>query len=178
MAYTPTAWVNGTTPALNATNLNKIEGGIEDAHDDIATLNAALVNDLIAGVTPTLADWTVDPTDAAHITDGVISTFCTTGNKIAGGGWQYAYFEWDLGEFYDVLVGGVGVAAASAGTAQIVLKFWDGSAWVAGAAVAVGATMRPIAVHQVNCSKVRLSIASDAAATITPNIRGFHVWRL
>lgn len=33
MAYTPTTWVNDTTPAINATNLNKIEAGIKDAHD-------------------------------------------------------------------------------------------------------------------------------------------------
>lgn len=32
MAYTPNAWVNNTTPALNATNLNKMEAGIDDAH--------------------------------------------------------------------------------------------------------------------------------------------------
>lgn len=29
--YTKTAWVNGTTPYINAENLNKIEQGIEDA---------------------------------------------------------------------------------------------------------------------------------------------------
>lgn len=29
--YTPTTWVNGSTPALNATNLNHIEQGIADA---------------------------------------------------------------------------------------------------------------------------------------------------
>ena len=33
MAYTKTAWVNNTTPAINATNLNKMETGIKDAHD-------------------------------------------------------------------------------------------------------------------------------------------------
>ena len=33
MAYTPTTWENDTIPALNATNLNKIETGIKDAHD-------------------------------------------------------------------------------------------------------------------------------------------------
>lgn len=31
MAYTKTAWANGTTPAINADNLNKIEQGIYDA---------------------------------------------------------------------------------------------------------------------------------------------------
>jgi hypothetical protein len=32
LAYTKTTWVNNSTPALNATNLNKIETGIEGAH--------------------------------------------------------------------------------------------------------------------------------------------------
>jgi hypothetical protein len=31
MAYTKTTWVNGSAPAINATNLNKIEQGIADA---------------------------------------------------------------------------------------------------------------------------------------------------
>ena len=33
MAYTPTTWVNNSTPAINATNLNNMETGIDDAHD-------------------------------------------------------------------------------------------------------------------------------------------------
>ena len=32
MTYTKTTWVNNSTPAINATNLNKIEQGIYDAH--------------------------------------------------------------------------------------------------------------------------------------------------
>jgi hypothetical protein len=35
MAYTPTTWVNDTTPALNATNLNNLETGVDTAHDAI-----------------------------------------------------------------------------------------------------------------------------------------------
>ena len=31
MAYTKVTWVNGTTPAINATNLNHVEQGIYDA---------------------------------------------------------------------------------------------------------------------------------------------------
>ena len=38
MAYTPTNWTNGSGNALNQTNLNKIETGIDDAHDLVATL--------------------------------------------------------------------------------------------------------------------------------------------
>lgn len=33
MAYTKTTWVNGSTPDLDATNLNHIEGGIKDNED-------------------------------------------------------------------------------------------------------------------------------------------------
>lgn len=32
MPYTKTTWVNGGAPAINATNLNKIETGIQEAH--------------------------------------------------------------------------------------------------------------------------------------------------
>ena len=36
MAYTKTTWVNDSTPAINAANLNKIEQGIADAHAVVA----------------------------------------------------------------------------------------------------------------------------------------------
>ena len=35
MAYSKTTWTNGTAPAINATNLNKIEQGIYDAQNTI-----------------------------------------------------------------------------------------------------------------------------------------------
>jgi hypothetical protein len=38
MAYTKTAWVEGGAPAINASNLNKIEQGIFDAHTHIAAI--------------------------------------------------------------------------------------------------------------------------------------------
>jgi hypothetical protein len=34
--YDPTVWVNGVPPAVNATNLNKIENGIDTAHSELA----------------------------------------------------------------------------------------------------------------------------------------------
>lgn len=40
MAYSKTTWVNGTAPAINATNLNNLETGVGDAHDLIAALTA------------------------------------------------------------------------------------------------------------------------------------------
>jgi hypothetical protein len=38
------------------------------------------LEDLIADKTPTLIGWTVNPTDAADITDGDISTICDPGS--------------------------------------------------------------------------------------------------
>ncbi len=35
MAYSKTTWVNGVSPAVDATNLNKMETGIDEAHDAI-----------------------------------------------------------------------------------------------------------------------------------------------
>ncbi len=172
MAYTPTVWANDTTPALNATNLNHIEAGIADAG------GPGLI-DLIAGETPTFTDWTNDPTDAADITDGDISTFCTTGNKVAGGSWQYAYFEWDLGAFYSVVVGGVGAGSATVGTPKLYVEFWNGASWIRSHQLLTdGSAVRVSGVRAALCSKVRFGIASDAAATITPNIREFNIWRL
>jgi hypothetical protein len=37
MAYTPTTWSNDEAPAINETNLNKMETGIDEAHDHIAS---------------------------------------------------------------------------------------------------------------------------------------------
>jgi len=36
MTYTPTTWVDDGVPAINDTNLNKMETGIDEAHDHIA----------------------------------------------------------------------------------------------------------------------------------------------
>jgi hypothetical protein len=39
--YSKTTWVNNTTP-VSATNMNKIETGIDDAHTEIDTANTAI----------------------------------------------------------------------------------------------------------------------------------------
>jgi hypothetical protein len=56
MAYSKTVWVNDNAPALNATNLNKIENGIYN--------NAENVDDLLEG----LID--LDTTASPGTTDG------------------------------------------------------------------------------------------------------------
>jgi len=43
MAYIKTEWVNNSTK-VNATNMNKIENGIEAAHNDIATVSEDVAN--------------------------------------------------------------------------------------------------------------------------------------
>jgi hypothetical protein len=43
MTYPKTTWNDGTAPAINATNLNKIEGGIYDAHEMATGRCASLV---------------------------------------------------------------------------------------------------------------------------------------
>jgi hypothetical protein len=56
-AYTKTTWVNGTTPAINATNLNKIEQGIADAvrKDGSEAMSAQLVTIAGSAATPAIA---------------------------------------------------------------------------------------------------------------------------
>lgn len=133
--------------------------------------------DLIAGITPTLVGWTVNPTDGADITDGDISTFCTTGNKVTGGGYQYAYFEWDLGAFYNVMCTGFG-GCTSTGSGYVFYKLWDGAAWQSSSGRVSSGSAEGFVAIGFRCSKVRLSLTSSAAATNSPNIREFNVWRL
>lgn len=38
MAYTATTWVDDSTPAINAANLNKLEKGVADAHTAVAEI--------------------------------------------------------------------------------------------------------------------------------------------
>lgn len=44
MAYTKTAWVDGSAPAVSAANLNKIENGIYTNDANIADLLDGLIN--------------------------------------------------------------------------------------------------------------------------------------
>ena len=38
MAYTATSWVNGSEPAINAANLNKLEAGVVAAHEAVSNV--------------------------------------------------------------------------------------------------------------------------------------------
>ncbi len=50
MTYTPTTWVDNSTPAINATNLNKIESGISSAHSLLSSVVARLDNQAVYNV--------------------------------------------------------------------------------------------------------------------------------
>ena len=41
MAYTATSWVNGSEPAINAANLNKLEAGVVAAHEAVSNVELA-----------------------------------------------------------------------------------------------------------------------------------------
>jgi len=134
--------------------------------------------DLITGKLPTFSGWDADPTDGADITDGDISTFCTTGTTAASA-YQYVYIDYDLGSFYDVFCTGVCGFGSSAGDPRMYLSFWDGAAWIRSSEyVQFGTSVRSLTQYGAMCSKVRLGIASDQISTLTPNIREFHVWRM
>lgn len=49
MTYTKTVWVNGSAPAINATNLNKIEDGIFDNNAEI-TIVSGTVSTLVSSL--------------------------------------------------------------------------------------------------------------------------------
>lgn len=135
------------------------------------------LDDLIANVIPTFIDWTVDPTDAADTTDGDLSTVCTTGNKVAAGGYQYAYMVWDFGATYNILASMHGHTAATAGTPLLIIAFWDGSSWVNSIPnINYGTTH--VVTGSSRCSRVALVLGSTAAATISPTVYDFHAWRL
>ena len=106
MSYTKTNWVNGGTPAINATNLNKIETGIETAfnktmlHDrELANIEAVLdidnqaiansgkfydlfdaTNNYSAGI----LDTTRTQLNGAHVAGGKILTVDSTTGFVAG----------------------------------------------------------------------------------------------
>ena len=41
MTYTATSWVNGSEPAINAANLNKLEAGVVAAYESVANIELA-----------------------------------------------------------------------------------------------------------------------------------------
>ena len=134
--------------------------------------------DLIAGKTPTYTAWDNNPTDGANITDGDINTFCNTGNKTTGGGWQWAYIEFDLGAFYNILTTGYGAVTTNAGSSYLYIALYNGVSYHNMIQHATGSAIKPMLSIGGITSKIRLGFTTNVAAIYSPNIREFHVWRL
>ena len=142
----------------------------------VTALSVYGLTDLIAGITPTFDGWTANPTDAADITDNDITTYCTTGNKVAVA-WNYCYFVWDLGGFYNILASAMGHVNVTAGTPRLYLMMWDGTAWRHGIDSNASTSHKHLVVSG-RCSKIALGLTCSANGTITPDIREVKAWRL
>ncbi|MFZ5352735.1 MAG: hypothetical protein ACOZCL_08430 [Bacillota bacterium] len=55
LAYIKTVWQNGLAPAINATNLNKIEQGIYDVTKEVIAHTAEYASDGVHGLDATIA---------------------------------------------------------------------------------------------------------------------------
>lgn len=83
MAYTKTVWVNDTSPAINETNLNKIEQGIYDndtAIGDITDLDTTATN-LVEAINEVNTNLSSDITNIGTELDN-IATYSTTETRI------------------------------------------------------------------------------------------------
>ena len=169
MVYTKTAFVNGRPPDIDADYMNTLEDTVYD--------NDRKMTDLIVGVAPTYSGWDVDPTDGADITDGSITTVCSTGSKVCSAGWEYAYIEWDLGVHTRFLVTGFGGNTATAGTPYMYLGVEYNGTWRQCADYMSTWQNAPLGMSAEGAG-VRLGLTSSAASTIAPDVYGLQVWRV
>jgi len=72
--YVPSTWVNNQIPALNATNLNHLEGGVQSAHNEIEDLTTGATK---AGHAVT-ADHAVTVDKATQTTVGGVKVWVDT----------------------------------------------------------------------------------------------------
>lgn len=136
------------------------------------------LKDLIVGKTPTYVDWDVDPTDGADITDGDISTICTTGTKAIGAGFQFAYIEFDLGGSHHFITGGNGQSSATAGAPYLYLFIYSNGNWERVRSQIGYYSYRGLLSVAGYGSKVRLGFTGSAIATISPSMNQFNVWKV
>lgn len=111
--YTKTTYVNGSAPALNATNLNNAENQIKEITDAAVSGGAnptkiwTSSNDGNGGQPPSPKETTGDtPGKFVHIDSLAGNAFAMP----AGGTWAYAYISYDVttGSYYSY---GAGIAA-------------------------------------------------------------------
>ena len=134
--------------------------------------------DLVAGVLPVSSGWFLTPTDSGDITDGDSVTTCTTGNKVTSGAWESCYLTWDLGAFYDVLLGATGHCDTTAGSGYLKLSTRVAAGWSSSNTLNSSNWDSVSTSFVSRCDQVRLELTSNVAATISPHIREFHVLRL
>ena len=133
--------------------------------------------DLIRNKTPILSGWTNNPTDTQNITNKSID-WCSTGDKTTGGADEYGYMEWDLGDFYYVILTGMGRCDVIAGSGYVKSYFWNGTSWQYGGQLTSSSTLIPWDSKGILCSKFRLAFSSSIATTLAPHIRELCIWRL
>ena len=75
MPYTPTTWVNGSAPALSATNLNNIETGISNSINKDGSVVMTGQFDVITGTATTPS--------IATSTDSDTGIYWASANKLA-----------------------------------------------------------------------------------------------
>ena len=75
--YNPNTWVNNQQPALNATNLNHLEAGVESAHIELEALvsGVSVVGDPIKVAAATQADHAVSVDKATQNTIGGVKVW-------------------------------------------------------------------------------------------------------
>jgi hypothetical protein len=81
--YTKTTWVNGSSPAINATNLNKIENGIEAAivQDGSTSMSGQFITIAGSATTPSIAP-TGDSNTGIFFSGADIINFSAGGTRI------------------------------------------------------------------------------------------------
>lgn len=119
--------VSGTPPADN-------QHMVYDASMDLWIPTDYLV-DRLSGITPIVSGWDTSPTNLANSTDGDFTTSTGIGQEDNISAWTYgsAYFEFDMGAIYLVVILGyftVGNTYSSGQNAGVML--WgstDGNTW-------------------------------------------------
>lgn len=113
--YTKTTWVNGTSPAINATNLNKIETGIEAAivQDGSTSMSGQFITISGTAGTPSIA-----PTGDSNT--GIFFNAADTINLASGGATVITVSTVSVAiSTPTVTANGVTVAARLKGTASV-----------------------------------------------------------
>jgi len=129
VAYSKTTWVNGQTPAINAANLNKMETGIDEAHDHIAGTPDEITA-TSEGVAASLTTLNTEVTTNGDIDlDNVTLANGTSGQRKN----IYCVVEGNAGDTWKItpatMVGGTQITFAGAGEG-CTLVYADNEGWV------------------------------------------------